>query len=270
MNRKKNLFSIMIIFIFIITTACSKKDKNSQQKKYDTFYNDVAVSYFSSDKFKNNFEVKSSGIDIREVVYKSEDNKEIKGWQGKIDVKSKNKVTEKQILEVAEASLMKYMDNGSSNVVRYECVVYDKNNKKTDNVFVGYADYKRSRIVQLSSDKEDAKCIKIQTSLIKENNENINGIRYFFDCNEDIRESVKDKENKKIITGDWYLATAVVLENKDNDKLRKYLVSDEKEYLEEFTDKENDNFKGIIAKVYVNGKIKEKIAVCSDGKVIYF
>ena len=68
-------------------------------------------------------------------------------------------MTDKQALKIAEASLVKYMDNGSSNVVMYECEVDDESGKAIKDVSVGYADYDRSTTAQL---KEDKKSVKIQ------------------------------------------------------------------------------------------------------------
>lgn len=42
----------------------------------------------ASQDFAKNFEVKSSGVDYKEVKYLSGDGKEIKGWGGKIKVRA--------------------------------------------------------------------------------------------------------------------------------------------------------------------------------------
>ena len=144
----KKKFMVLVFFLIIgIVTGCSKNENKSE--KSDISYADISAEYFASQDFAKNFEVKSSGVDYKEVKYLSGNGKEIKGWGGKIKVRAKGNVTDKQALKIAEASLVKYMDNGSSNVVMYECEVDDESGKAIKDVSIGYADYDRSTTAQL-------------------------------------------------------------------------------------------------------------------------
>ena len=75
------------------------------------------------------------------------------------------------------------MDNGSSNVVMYECEVDDKSGKAIKNVSVGYADYDRSTTAQLKEDKKSVKSDSMDASesvLKGIKNNDIKNTRYFF------------------------------------------------------------------------------------------
>lgn len=258
----KKKFMVLVFFLMIsVVTGCSKNENKSE--KADVSYADISAEYFASQDFTKNFEVRSSGVDYKEVKYLSGDGKEIKGWGGKIKVKAKDKVTEKQALKIAEASLVKYMDNGSSNVVMYECEVDDESGKAIKDVSVGYADYDRSTTAQLKEDKKSVKTDSINTSesVLKDTKHNeIKNIRYFFDCLEDGKYTYNNRKTGEKIDGEWYMATAVVVKQEDKKKLKNMLIKNGKDYLKDNDD--NDSiYKGVVIKLVENDKVVEKVVV---------
>ena len=246
----KKKFMVLVFFLIIgIVTGCSKNENKSE--KADISFADISAEYFASQDFAKNFEVKSSGVDYKEVKYLSGDGKEIKGWGGKIKVRAKGNVTNKQALKIAEASLVKYMDNGSSNVVMYECEVDDKSGKAIKNVSVGYADYDRSTTAQLNASVSILKGTK---------NNDIKNTRYFFDCLEDGEYTYNDKKTGEKIDGEWYMATAVVVKQENKKKLKDMLIKNGKDYLKD-NDDNGSIYKGVVIKLVENDKVEEKVVV---------
>ena len=82
----KKKFMVLVFFLMIsVVTGC-------KSEKADISFADISAEYFASQDFTKNFEVKSSGVDYKEVKYLSGDVKEIKGWGGKIKVRAKGNV----------------------------------------------------------------------------------------------------------------------------------------------------------------------------------
>ena len=258
----KKKFMVLVFFLMIsVVTGCSKNENKSE--KADISFADISAEYFASQDFTKNFEVKSSGVDYKEVKYLSGDGKEIKGWGGKIKVRAKGNVTNKQALKIAEASLVKYMDNGSSNVVMYECEVDDKSGKAIKDVSIGYADYDRSTTAQLKEDKKSVKSdsMDVSESVLKGiKNNDIKNTRYFFDCLEDGEYTYNDKKTGEKIDGEWYMATAVVVKQEDKEKLKDMLIKKGKDYLKD-NDDNGSIYKGVVIKLVENDKVVEKVVV---------
>lgn len=269
---KKQIAILLLLFVVCIAAGCGRSGNDDKTKSDKKLFEDIAAGYFTSKDFVNNFEIKSSGVDYEEVKYLSGDGKEIKGYSGKIKVKAKGNVTDKQILQIAEASLVKYMDNGSSNVVMYECEADDETGKMIKNISVGYADYGRGKIAPL---KKDKKSIETESknnygSILKSvKDADIKNTRYFFDCLEDGEFSF-DLDDKKV-SGEWYLATAVVIKVKDEKSLKDMIADDGRSFLENNTDVNDDKYKGVVVKIIRDNKENGKIVVTNeDGKKYYF
>ena len=238
----KKKFMVLVFFLMIsIVTGCSKNENKSE--KADISFADISAEYFASQDFTKNFEVK--------------------GWGGKIKVRAKGNVTNKQALKIAEASLVKYMDNGSSNVVMYECEVDDKSGKAIKDVSIGYADYDRSTTAQLKEDKKSVKSDSMDASesvLKGIKNNDIKNTRYFFDCLEDGEYTYNDKKTGEKIDGEWYMATAVVVKQENKKKLKELLIKNGKDYLKD-NDDNGSIYKGVVIKLVENDKVEEKVVV---------
>lgn len=155
------------------------------------------------------------------------------------------------------------MDNGSSNVVMYECEVDDKSGKAIKDVSIGYADYDRSTTAQLKEDKKSVKSdsMELSESVLKGiKNNDIKNTRYFFDCLEDGEYTYNDKKTGENIDGEWYMATAVVVKQENKKKLKELLIKNGKDYLKD-NDDNGSIYKGVVIKLVENDKVVEKVVV---------
>lgn len=265
--KKRLAYVVWMSALLMCLLAGCGGNKAKENADSENVYLSVRESYLTSEECKNFFLVEEDGITYEEVSYECSDGSVIKGWQGTMEAVAQRTVDESQVIKLAESALLKYMDNGSENVVEYECEVKDDNENVIADVVVRYGDYERRHIVQFLDQEttENNGYKEIEDSLASDVEYDSDEVRYFFDCISDEDASFQDRETGDTFEGTWFAGEAVILSNTDKNELRDLLAKKGADFLTDRSDEE-DEMKGVIIETVLSDGSKFKMVVFKDKK----